>query len=222
MRDKRYTQRKGLIIMMNDQTRLEFAIRFAQTDLSSFREGDWLNLFDDVLEFLRGIPAVIPMKGKKALLDRADAEALKNEIYALLKEIVNIRDGKYESEPHPIAFNLIVMPPLTGPRKVVFFTEGSTRDLFLLRTALLLFQQPTDKVLRCHASDCDRIFLRKRKQRYCSPRCQTRDFMRVWRKDNEEKNSDLNHRKYKAHVNKLRGRPTRVARKPRRKIRAGN
>jgi hypothetical protein len=202
---------------MNDQQRLEFAVKFAQTDFSTMREGDWLNLREDVADFIspqkRGIPPPGPYRGvliprREPLLNsKTEAEALQTDVYGILSEVVSVREAESRSSASPrlgwpINVRLAVMPslPPAPPRSVTLYVVGSPRDVFLERLFSLLRQEPSNRILRCKALDCDQIFYRVRKQRYCSPRCQSRDFMRQFRKSNGEKESERNHKRYKARV----------------------
>jgi hypothetical protein len=217
---------------MNDQERLEFAVKLAQTNLSEIRPGDLLNLRDDFQSFfakpghdMRGpigevvLPFAQPLPIEYTI---KDFQELQKEVYKILNEIVAGRDTSMPSAPVcEITAKLIALssPGMNG--RSVLMAEGSTRDMFLLRLYLLLSREPVNRILRCKAPDCNEIFYRKRKQKYHSPRCQSRDFMRTFRKpkDSEtaEKRSEENHKRYKARVEKSRGRPTKVARRQRRK-----
>jgi hypothetical protein len=206
---------------MDDQERLEFAIRFAQMDLSKLRRGDWLNLNDDLLNFIAP-PNTPPFKKAGEVLAKENGTDLQKEILHVLNELTRLRDEgefSFESVDASAEWPLQIGFMITAhqPGSVNILPIGETRDLVLMRLFSLFAQEAIDKILRCEASDCNRIFYKKRKQRYCSPRCQTREFMKTWRKENGEKESARNHKKYKKRVEKVRGRPTKIARRPRRK-----
>lgn len=209
---------------MKDRERLEFAVKFAQADLANLREGDWLNLRDDTLAFItnqsvRGI-VMTPIGND---FSRDDFKSWQKDVYAILAGLAasrGIGDPK-RAEQVKIAsiktFEVIArmgVLPFGGSAMVTY--TGAIRDLFLHRLGILLDREPSKRIFRCKAPDCDRIFYRIKKQKYCSRRCQTREFMRMWRKDNEDKVSDSNHTKYKKGVEKNRGRPTKVARRSQR------
>jgi hypothetical protein len=207
---------------MNDQERLAFAVKFAQTDFPSIREGDWLNLIEDFAAFLMPSQTMAMSvrhdnPGETVLDSRPQAEALQKKAYALLSDLVDIRDGrKKRSDRWPINFDILVQPPIIEGSRTRYYlcAQGKEHDIFLLRVFLLLIREPTNRVLRCDAADCDRIFYRVRKQKFCSQRCQSRDFMRRFRNPDEE--SERNHKRYENRMKKKLGQKTRVARRPRR------
>jgi hypothetical protein len=62
----------------------------------------------------------------------------------------------------------------------VLWATGNAHDLFLLVLLHIIAQEPTSKILRC--PECSTIFVRIRRQQYCSRRCTKRAVMRNWRK----------------------------------------
>ena len=77
-----------------------------------------------------------------------------------------------------VQYGLIPAPPPFATRNALF-AAGSTRDTFLLTLFFLLAREPTDKIRMC--PECHALFLRVRKQQYCSRRCVKRVNMRTWR-----------------------------------------
>jgi len=216
---------------MNDEERLGFAVRFSQMNFSTLRKGDLLNLSDDLYNFIAP-PNIPPIESQHdEILDEANLEDLQKEVYQVLIALVKTREGASNITPQtggltlagaaPTAWAVQMefrMLPSVPPGTVHFIPIGTVRNMFFTRLFTLFLEEPTvSKILRCKASDCENIFFRKRKQKYCSTRCQSRDFMREFRKENEEKESEQNHKKYKKRVEKSRGRPTKIARRPRRK-----
>src|SRR5581483_4368550 len=70
--------------MKNDEERMAFALRFAQSDPAALREGDWLNLREDLVHFLGWNPRwreeirledIKPLQEEVATVLRAIAEA---------------------------------------------------------------------------------------------------------------------------------------------------
>jgi hypothetical protein len=62
----------------------------------------------------------------------------------------------------------------------VLWATGNAHDLFLLVLNFIITQEPTDKILRC--PECKNVFVRIRRQQYCSRTCTKRAVMRNWRK----------------------------------------
>jgi hypothetical protein len=52
--------------------------------------------------------------------------------------------------------------------------EGTSRDLLVLQLVTLLQEVGLEKVRRCEAPDCGRLYVKTHKQKYCRPRCQRR------------------------------------------------
>jgi hypothetical protein len=199
---------------MNDQERLEFSVRFAQMELPKLREGDWLNLREDFCEFYRPVvgnlsTVIEPLPGEKRI---ERVKELQDKVYSMLNDLAS---GGSKGTRHSITIDFAVSRAQPPESRAFLAASGSMHDVFLLNLWLILSREPIERVLRCKAADCNRIFYRKRKQKYCSPRCQSRDFMRQFRKDpdNKDKESDKSHRRYKRRVEKVRKRPTKVQRR---------
>jgi hypothetical protein len=221
---------------------LRFAIEFVNRDLNQLREGDWLNLREDVLHFARlfGRPmqetaadakvfgvAAWPLPGSSITvkLDRAIIRTLQAEVYNLLHYSFDRRayddalqrgeDAKPPAGPPPkIQFTPQLDWPEGSTQDAVLFASGELRDLFLLRLVFLL-QKDASHVRSC--PECKTIFYRVRKQEYCSRRCTNRANMREWRKTPKGKarESYLNHRRYQARVRRTVGPKVTPDRRPR-------
>lgn len=191
--------------------RLAFAVAFAQMDLSQFRPGDWLNLRGDLTSFLGltpgsvtplaslgGIEAVIADPHPQEWAEK-DFEKLQKTTYGLLVskaediEMAQIREPSTEKGPRtendsrPFSGgNLLFVVAPRSPGRPAFPTfYGSASNMFFLILALLLGQQPSDRIRRC--PECQRLFLRIRKQEYCSRMCVNRVNKRTWREAQEKK-----------------------------------
>src|SRR5215216_1413967 len=78
---------------------LQFILRFAQMDLDAFRPGDWLNVRDDLSDFLHmaawtgSVKPVFqhPWPGE---LPEADLRALQSEILTMLRDLLESREMK--------------------------------------------------------------------------------------------------------------------------------
>jgi len=65
--------------------------------------------------------------------------------------------------------------------KIRFVVHGSPLDRFQYQIVRVLEQAGAHRLLSCAAPDCDRLFLRVTKKKYCSARCQSRIYMRDFR-----------------------------------------
>jgi hypothetical protein len=60
--------------------------------------------------------------------------------------------------------------------------DGSPRDRFLYRVIRLLEDVGFDKVQVCKRPDCERLFFKVTRKEFCSPRCQSCQYMRDLRR----------------------------------------
>jgi uncharacterized C2H2 Zn-finger protein len=178
--------------MKSGNERIAFLLKFAALDLRQMRAGDWLNLRDDLADFLGigprshegiylagrqiatpGIPPLPKDMSEDAL------RALQAELIALLGALVGGRDKTQSIFP---TFEIgatrygLVGSPNTGPLVSV---TGATRDIVLLTAIQLLIREDTGKVARC--PECGKIFHRIRRQRYCERTCVNKANKRNWR-----------------------------------------
>jgi CGNR zinc finger len=220
--------------MPTAQERLEFAVNFAQMELSNLRPGDLLNLRDDFMKFF------YPMKqgedlsvGAAGIIVTPFAQPfpqdytldnfteLQKEVKRVLDELVT---GKTPLVEAPGDSGPLVRTRITSQYKIeakyhaiavpgleksgaMLQAMGPTRDMFLLRLFNLVSREPFDRILRCKASDCERIFYRKRKQEYCSTKCTNRAYMKDYRKGSNYAQSaaEQAHERYKKRMKKLHG-----------------
>jgi hypothetical protein len=147
-----------------------------------------------------------------------DVEALQKDVYAVLNDLAIGRSAKIFS---PEEFDLRLRFSATAIRKrpSVVFAYGPTRDAFLWKLFLLIAQEPADRILRCKAPDCEKIFYRQRNQEFCSKRCGRRIYMRDKREADpsyRESEKEDAHARYKERISKID--PDReVKRRPRKK-----
>src|SRR5262249_47283525 len=183
---------------MNPQESLEFVVRFAGANLPELRPGDFLNLRDDLTSFfarpgedMRGPVGEIVTPSKRprpAEYELEDFQALQKDVRAILNELISGRDEAMPAAPtrrlEQLEFTSFSSPRMKN--RSVLWARGSTRDTFLFRLFLLLAKEPITRVLRCKAEDCNRLFIRKRKQEFCSTRCTNRHYMKDYRKPKTE------------------------------------
>ncbi len=166
--------------------RLLFAVRFAHMRLDQLRQGDRLNLRDDLTTFLGvqdpeivgvppyntgGIRVSVTEKPPTELTD-ADIADLQRATIAMLKSQVvteyTTEDGAVLEGT--VQFSAIVPLPTGMPGGLLF--RGSGPDMFVLVLSFLLSQQAVNRIQVC--PECGKLFLRMRKQQYCSRTCVTR------------------------------------------------
>ena len=153
---------------------IEWAIGFAQADLKNLREGDWLNLEDELLQFLRQDRPFATLLTKSALIYtelREQIPALQKMIKKRFEELV---EGKYSSvegifylQAHPgEPYEFILVSTKLGERTRMML------DLHLANSGIVGGQ-----IRRC--PQCRRMFVVKRKpaegyEFYCSTKCKNR------------------------------------------------
>jgi len=197
--------------MRTDQAKLMSAVRFSQmklvgptrkdgTPITAAREGDILNLKDDLLAFLN---LEMPEETGNSLLQTqvGSLDDRPGQIYAFpdtgtpnispkdytIEQLIRLQkecsrvleaaaDG-YEEDQVPISLKLSL---LRGPesRCTSLFLTGPFRDIFLFTLFHLINAAERNTILRCPEPNCRRIFYRIRKQQFCSHRCAVRASVR--------------------------------------------
>jgi hypothetical protein len=177
--------------------RLQFVARFAQLDLRRLRQGDWLNLREDVAWFLSGVwygpdfdfgRDAIPTAHGDIMahpdngptpqgLSQAEFFQLQADTRALLADLLEAPGTRsISAAPLPIQARLRVVE--TQPEQKALVAAGTTHDLFLLLIYMLLWQEQRLALARCPA--CGTIFYKNRNQEYCSRACTNRVSQRLW------------------------------------------
>ena len=229
--------------MLPIKDRLPFAIRFANLELEALRRGDWFNLLDDVIDFVgfrtgrtldearqqarRVGVTPWPVSGSfSEKVNQGTIQALQADVRQMLNGMMDLQEDfdakqrgqRPEREARPQIPEIHVRYCLYWQRDhdedASLFHDGSLRDLFL-STLVFLLARDVAHVRRC--PECQTIFYRVRKQRYCTRTCTNRANMREWRQTakGKELESDLNHERYKARVRRNTGPNAKVARRPR-------
>ena len=201
--------------------RLAFAARFAFLDLKALWPGEWDDLRIEVAGFLfhRGHSDAFTRTGTWVRevdppephdLSPEDLRSLQRETRETLVHFVDHTEGDLDlrvrarAVPFSTAFNLWAI-------------SGSVRDAFLVTLQLELVHSPRAfAISRCADPSCRKIFLRNRKQRYCSPQCHRRTYMRRYRKKPavQERESERAHRRYAKRLQE-KGIPAKPKRRPR-------
>lgn len=148
---------------------LQFAVRFAQSDLQTFRPGDWLNLRDDVIGFFGWTPLGTlgaSMAWPRSEFEPAALRELQHHLRAMLEP--------WAGEPGEVrqSGGSGIPVQVTLKRRQV---RGRLRDVFLLEVHLLLAIHGADRVRRCR--ECGSLFYKVGRMTQCQRRCTNR---RAW------------------------------------------
>jgi hypothetical protein len=229
--------------MLPIKDRLPFAIRFANLELEGLRRGDWFNLFDDVTDFVgfrtgrtldearrqanRVGVSPWPLSGRfSEPVNQDTIRTLQADVRQMLNGMLDRHedlDAKQRGE-RPARDAPALVPEIhvrywlywqrDHDEDAALFQDGRLRDLFL-STLVFLLTRDVAHVRRC--PECQTIFYRVRKQRYCTRTCTNRANMRDWRNTAQGKarESERNHARYQARVRRNTGPKAKVARRPR-------
>ena len=168
--------------VMTAVDRIKFAIRLANANLDMLRPGDWINLKDDLCDYLaygegRGY-TLRDMGGIGANVipgTPLPTEYGEREFRSLQAELRGILGGATGTESSPIIrfpnMGLSLMPlRFLGLDHSFISGLGSTRDTFLIVLFLLLAKQGVGNIAKC--PQCGETFWRGiLRQKYCSRRC---------------------------------------------------
>lgn len=207
--------------MQQGKDRIEFVIRFVNTDLDHLRPGDWLNLRDDFTAFLgmkegagfvwmgpiHGTPIDPPLPED---FTEGDFKTLQAELTTILTSFVSLKTGGSEGiTPRSLKLNASLIPlEMLGPRvegRAFLSLTGATRDIFLMMVFMLFAFESTARIGAC--AECERIMLRTKKREYCSSRCQTRAYMRRYRQQEtvKQQENEQAHARYAKRANERSG-----------------
>ncbi|WP_337288622.1 CGNR zinc finger domain-containing protein [Candidatus Methylomirabilis sp.] len=217
--------------MQTAKDRLEFVLRFVNADLDHLRPGDWLNLKEDFALFLgcrggapvalvgpiRAMPIEPPFPQDMA---PGDFKTLQSDNREILTQFVKVRERKESQQKQtPLSIRASLMPlDVLSPRfagRAMLQLTGPTRDMFLTMVFLLFAFESTARIAAC--PECERLMLRTKKREYCSPRCQTRAYMRRYRQRETVKQQEAEqaHTRYANKRKRQLSEKVHVARRPR-------
>jgi hypothetical protein len=180
------------VLITTAAQRFRFVVRFAALDLTTLRTGDWVNLQEDLRDFLLPTHADLrpgglhtwPTEGHMPEeYTREDFTALQAETRDMLAMTIASRANPQAwvakrlsihcTNPHVPAL------PDPHPGRHIMSVQGAVRDLFLLHVSHLSRAVNTAMLTRC--PECDTVFLRKSNQVYCSKKCVNRVTQRRFR-----------------------------------------
>jgi len=201
--------------MKTAEEQIQFFVDFASRDLSIAREGDLLNLRDDLGELLvgNGFYQLEPPFLRDYQIE--DFHNLQEEIRAFFNQLVESRKPQSQGKQFTVQYNFF--PSFISNHAIIQHT-GAVRDLCIVLLGFLLHLRPLDRLQRCPAPTCSKIFWKIKKQRFCSDRCARRIYMRKYRNPPEvrDKEAEESKRRYKKRLNKLfPGKKIRVQRRKR-------
>ena len=175
-------------------------------DLAALTEADRETLLEDIgHSFYEGEGALaehgtmvtLTMPYPPAMTD-AELVALQGEVQQILAGLV----GDWEPTEHggPLGLTRVtvskqLIPHDQSDRSFVWVT-GAPRDVYLEYLFHLAIHVGVDRIRRCPAPDCGRLFIRERRQKYCTRECTNRALWssyspkqkRKWRQKQYDKN----------------------------------
>ena len=104
------------------------------------------------------------------------ARALKRELRDFFHAMGHGDDARQAVE---IRFQ-VTLVAARGPKGIVLFVEGEPREVLLYQASTILQAIGTDRLRRCPAPDCGRVFVKVGRREYCSERCQRRVFVSTY------------------------------------------
>jgi hypothetical protein len=208
----RMRQREGSINTAVD--RIKFAIRFAYTDLSTLRSGDWSNLKDDLCQFLK-TKVISPTKaighprrlvasnvlveyqafmiGEGGILAQSSTPPLPQDyepadflaLQGELKGALETGLGKALEFPR-VAISLVPLDRGDGKITPNLLVSGSTRDTFFVTLLFLLFKEGFENIAKC--PECSNVFWRDtQKRKFCARPCSNLASVKAFHKRRREK-----------------------------------
>jgi hypothetical protein len=163
--------------LMDWREALEFAARFAVTDLGALREGDRLNLIDDIRRYL-------DVAGTGALARELDAAKKNAELLQPAREAVckllEAAVSRQRIEFNTLKEKLVFDGRMLGDERRVVAYDGSIRDVMVETLAADLAELEPWQIARC--KECNAIFLVSRKdQKFCQRDCANAAALRAYR-----------------------------------------
>jgi hypothetical protein len=152
----------------------ELLVDLASFDAAGARPGDWLNLHAGLADLAR----LVGQRTSTMILNTGDPRGLRavaGELGPIVRDLHHVVRGYVAGESdHPPRITVTVAPLPTG-----LIASGGTRDVAIFAAVLLL--RPGAPVRACPEPGCGRLFVRSRRQLYCSRRCVMRANMRQYR-----------------------------------------
>lgn len=184
--------------MKSNEERLHFVIRFAEMKLDLLREGDWLNLKEDILDFLDW-PSL-----RQAEITREAVAALQDEVAGVLHDIVGrpppasskvgqaykrprLKKARIVGTGNDQVFSVDVKTverlafDCSTRGELWFSVTADLRDSFFFALGVTLSKAALSRLRQC--STCSRLFYAEHgRQQSCSPRCATKQRVKRFRR----------------------------------------
>ncbi|TDI47725.1 MAG: hypothetical protein E2P02_02640 [Acidobacteria bacterium] len=173
---------------------LKVAVEFANFDLDGARKGDILNWKEDIMGLVK-VPGMAPdfpiavrvYEGEK-LRDEWMSDGELRETHKATRDFfAQFRSGSEKEEPVPFRFSGRAFPASNKgtPRAVGLVQTQSFKDAFLALVWHLVVFSRTGDVRTCKL--CSNLYVRERRQDYCSRKCQTLASSRAYRLRSKKK-----------------------------------
>jgi hypothetical protein len=170
--------------------RLQWLVNFTSVDLPAMRNGDRLNIKQELAEVLLPLHSSLAPGGLHVvpttepwLFPIVELQALQDELRDELALALARREQPVERESRSLPslrFDAPYADTRHGmPHRHFCSVRGSIRDVVLLLYFHLMASQDTAALDRCRA--CERIYLRQPNQRYCRKVCANKVGQRAWR-----------------------------------------
>jgi endogenous inhibitor of DNA gyrase (YacG/DUF329 family) len=185
----------GLMGSSRARERIGLAVKFAQRDLSELTETDLQQLRGDLNEIIgsgtkfvfTGNASLSPQLGSPSpsQFTAEDFRSLQREIRGILGNFTQAGSGNLAVTEIKAGYTIVNADFAGFPDRSFVQVRGSGRDLALLALLTLLSLASVPYVLRC--PECGTIFVRVRRQKYCSRRCASNANFRAWSATNRER-----------------------------------
>lgn len=218
--------------------KLEWAIRLAQADPKSLREGDWLNLKEDLIEFVRASGTSLDLAGRVWAEPKAFQRLINSIQRGLSDHLERLAQvgvaATTQADPKPqLLEDVGIGFPVSGrfivgaikgrPYRLLVKTNTIESQVYSALSSYLVSSGiVAGQIRKCPT--CGRIFLLKRKPRpdkefHCNIRCSRLAATRHYRKkkapDLKAKERERSHRRYVDKQRRKHGPRVRVERRPR-------
>jgi CGNR zinc finger len=152
---------------------LRFLVEFAQTDLGRMTPRPLVALERRVQDFVHRESPPADLAGPT--LHRIGLGVLQERALPILADIAKERPLTFAND---LVLTFWVFRDRTGIRVEV---GGSDLDRFLYQIIRVLEAVGVDRLKSC--PECDRLFIKVTKKKFCSTRCQSRAYMRGYREE---------------------------------------
>ncbi len=169
--------------------RLRWLVGFLGRDLSRLREGEWLDLEDDLKTFATGTLPQGPQGSKDLVLaewnpmtplTREEIHRLQNDLNSGLKSLLETGRWDLPKVAAPV-FLKRIHTDSTGRTRIVKHYKTSLWDSIVLQ-AIDIFEWGGNRIRACQ--ECHQPFLAIKRQIYCSRQCSQRIRDRRFRERN--------------------------------------